>query len=122
MLFRESDPTRGLGAFLQLGFAESDRSPIAVYLGTGLNYIGLLPGRDRDVLGFAMAHARNSHAFLEAQPAGTPRAETSLELTYRAELLPWLRLQPDVQYIIHPGTNPHRPNALVLTLQVRVTL
>lgn len=36
-----------------------------------------------------------------------------LEATYQIMLTPWLSLQPDIQYVIHPsGTNI--PNALVL--------
>jgi len=73
LLIPEASPTQGLGGFVQLGFADSDRNPIATYLGTGLTYTGLLPGRDHDVLGWAMAHARHGNAFLRTQPAGTPR-------------------------------------------------
>ena len=31
--------------------------------------------------------------------------EQILELTYSAQLTPWLSIQPDVQYIIHPGAS-----------------
>ncbi|MGE3537478.1 MAG: carbohydrate porin [Candidatus Tectimicrobiota bacterium] len=122
LLIPGRDATQGLGGFLQLGFADSDRNPIAVYLGTGLTYTGLLPGREQDVLGFAMAQARNSSAFLRTQAANTPRAETTLEWSYRAVLLPWLQLQPDVQYVMNPGTNPELANALALTLRVKMIL
>jgi porin len=35
------------------------------------------------------------------------------ELTYNDNLTTWLSVQPDVQYIIHPDTNPALRNALV---------
>jgi porin len=50
------------------------------------------------------------------------RAETVLELTSRARLLPAVSLQPDLQYVIHPGTDPLLENALVFTLRVEATL
>ena len=73
------------------------------------------------MLGFAVAHARHSEAFRRVQP-GSARAETTLELTYHAEVLPGLRVQPDVQYVIHPGSTPALENTLVFTLRVQITL
>jgi porin len=117
----EQDSGQGLGAFVQVGYAASDRNQIALYLGAGLVYTGLLSRRDHDVLGLAVAHARYSEAFRRVQP-GSARAETTLELTYRAEVLPGLRVQPDVQYVLHPGSTPALENALVFTLRVQITL
>ena len=120
-LLPEADPTQGLGGFTQVGYASSDRNQIALYLGGGLTYTGLFPCRQSDVLGLAVAHARNSDAFLRVQPE-MKRAETVLELTYRARLLPWLHLQPNLQYIINPGTSPTLDNALVFALRVEIAL
>jgi porin len=42
--------------------------------------------------------------------------ETVLELSYQAQVLPWLQVQPDIQYVITPGggiPNPNRPGQLV---------
>jgi porin len=117
-LVQEQDPAQGLGTFVQLGYAASDRNPIAWYLGGGLTYTGLVPDRDRDVLGLAVAHARSSKALRRVQPGGD-RAETTLELTYRAEVLPGVSVQPDLQYVIHPGTDPTLENALVFTLRIQ---
>jgi porin len=120
-VWREHDLSQGLGIFGQVGHASSERNQIALYLGAGLTYTGVFPRRDSDVLGFAVAQARNSEAFLSTQP-DRHRAETVLEFTYRARILSALSLQPDVQYVIHPGTNPLLENALVFTLRVEATL
>lgn len=49
------------------------------------------------------------------------RTETVFELTY----IPWisdqLSLQPDVQYIVHPNTDPALENALNLLLRLEIT-
>ena len=33
-----------------------------------------------------------------------------LELTYHAKITPWLTVQPDFQYVIHPGGNVPQPD------------
>jgi carbohydrate-selective porin OprB len=42
--------------------------------------------------------------------------ETVLELSYQAQALPWLQVQPDIQYVIDPGggiPDPSRPGQRV---------
>ena len=38
----------------------------------------------------------------------------ALEWGYAIQLTPWLKVQPDIQYIIRPGGTGRVPNALVL--------
>jgi porin len=44
-------PDQGLGAFGRLAFEPQDRNFIGFYFDTGLNYKGLIPTRDNDILG-----------------------------------------------------------------------
>ena len=44
--------------------------------------------------------------------------ETAIEFTYRAEICPWLILQPDVQYIINPSMDPSLKNALQIGVRL----
>ncbi|MEZ5597502.1 MAG: carbohydrate porin [Pseudomonadales bacterium] len=111
---------RGLGVFLQLGLADSSRNQIGTYVGGGINWIGPLASRSEDVLGFAFAHARNGGDFRHANP-GIERAETTLELTYLLSPRPWLTVQPDIQYVINPGTDPSIDNALVTSLRLQLS-
>ncbi len=124
-LFSEGDDGQGLGAFLQFGLADPHRNQIGSYWGAGLHYTGLLPGRGHDVAGLAVASARNSDHYIRYMEAaaGTTvaRAETVVEATYQAEVRPWLTIQPDVQYIINPGTDPARKNALVVGARLEVS-
>ena len=124
-LFTTGEDGQGLGAFVQFGFADPQRNEIGRYWGAGLNYTGLIPGRDHDVAGIAVASARNGDHFLHfmqtAQASAFERAETVIEATYLAELRPWLNVQPDVQYVIHPGTDPALDDALVAGARVQVT-
>ena len=48
-----------------------------------------------------------------AQANGTPPVhgiETVVELTYAAQALPWLVLQPDMQFIANPGAGQLNPD------------
>ncbi len=117
-IYRESeDRSQGLTLFGRYGIAEGVINQLASYLGGGAVYQGLLPGRGEDQLGFAVATAYNSSPFRDAmQQAGHTfdHSEVVLELTYRTSITPWLAIQPDVQYIINPGTDPTIGNALVV--------
>ena len=50
-----------------------------------------------------------------------PDYEALLEVTYQANLAPWLSVQPDLQYIVHPGGSPRYGNALVLGTRAVLT-
>ena len=43
-----------------------------------------------------------------------------MELTYLIQATSWFAVQPDLQYVIHPNTDPTIPNALVFTLRFEV--
>ncbi len=125
-VYREKqDAAQGLTLFARVGAADTRVNRFGFYTGSGINYTGLIPSRSQDELGFAVAAARNGKPFSKAASnAGTPieRWEVNLELTYRAQITPWLAMQPDMQYIINPGTNPALKNALVIGMRFEVSL
>ena len=45
-----------------------------------------------------------------------------IEATYIIELTKWLSIQPDLQYIVHPGGSGEIPNALVIGFQLAVDI
>lgn len=117
------DDAQGLHGFLRAGTARESVNQTGRYLGAGLVYTGLLPGRDADQLGLAVAAAFNGDTFKRARrAAGLPvdRAEVNLELSYRMPITDWLTLQPDLQYIIDPGAQGELKNALVLGLRFEI--
>ena len=95
--------------------------------------------RDQDTFGIALGYGHLSGGAMSNQngtqyPSSasgtltqlTPGAaaenfEMAIESTYLAQLTPWLAIQPDVQYIIHPGALQSSANALVLGLRATVT-
>ena len=94
------------------------------YVGAGLTAKGLMPGRPDDEIGLALARAANGahyRALQESLPGLRPTsAETTLEATYLAQVSPWLAVQPDLQWVIDPGTRSGE--ALVLQLEAEVAL
>lgn len=115
-VFREKDdPDQGLAVYGRFGYANPSINPISYYIGAGAVYTGLIPKRNQDKLGVAVATAINGSKFVNGQQAaGTPvkRSETNIEVSYKAQLTPWLAVQPDVQYIMNPGMDPSRGHAL----------
>lgn len=125
-LFAEGNDGQGLGAFVQFGLADPHRNRIGRYWGAGLQYTGLIPGRDHDVAGLAVASARNGEHFMRfmqtEEMIPVEHAETVLEATYQVEVRPWLEVQPDLQYVVHPGTDPAQNDALVAGVRVTVAI
>ncbi|MBW2542608.1 MAG: carbohydrate porin [Deltaproteobacteria bacterium] len=124
-LYSEAADGQGLGAFVQFGYADENRNQLAYYWGAGLRYVGLIPGRDRDEFGVAVASAWNGDEFIRFTRAveSTPveRTETVIEAAYRAEILPGFVLQPDLQYVINPSMDPSLDNALQLGIRVEMS-
>lgn len=121
MVWREPGAVdQGLGVFLRLAGAPEDRNEISFYADGGVAYKGLLRGRDDDVFALGIAYAkvssRASDLDRDARAFGAPNKpirdfEAAIELTYRTQLAPWWSVQPDLQYIVHPGGNIANPNS-----------
>ncbi len=109
------DTNQGLSAFFRTGIANGRVNQFDRFASLGMTYTGLIKGRDQDQLGLAMASAFTSSDYRLASPS--TKAETVVELTYRAPLTQWLTLQPNVQYVINPGTDPTLSDALAFGLR-----
>ncbi len=119
------DDGQGLGLFMRVGLANGNVNQYDFNVSGGLVYTGLIRGRETDKLGFAATHANNSLAYKSAaRMAGNlfASAELALEITYVAQLTSWLSIQPDIQHVIHPATNPELEAATVLGSRLRVGL
>jgi len=114
-------PEQGLAAFERASAATAAVNVFSSSLETGVLYRGPLPGRDGDRVGVLVAHARGSSAFratLAATGVPTTAAETVVELSYRAQMLPWLTVQPLVQRVLDPGLDSRLGDAWIAGLRV----
>ncbi len=104
--------TQGIALFVQIMHAPENRNLSDLFIEGGLDWKGIIPGRSHDAAGLAVTHAGIGAAAVRfSQDAvfftgfGTPYSpgETIVEATYRARLTPWLKVQPDLQYVVNPG-------------------
>jgi porin len=108
---------RGLGWFARLAWSPGDRALVGFYADTGVSWTGVLPGREDDRLGVALAWSELGYAERAALRAAGSVAvghEALIEATYSFAIAKWLALQPDLQYVIHPGGTGDLANALVI--------
>jgi porin len=101
-----------LCAHLRAGLAPEDRNTVAWAADAALALLGPLPGRPADTVALGLVHAE-----LSSRLPGQDH-EQVLELSYTAELRPGLSLQPDLQYIRHPGADPSRDDAVLFILRL----
>ncbi|MBI4581007.1 MAG: carbohydrate porin [Planctomycetes bacterium] len=127
LLYREG-PTdeQGLGWFFRYGWREDDlvndagANYFSQFWSTGLAYMGLLPTRDRDVMGLAVAQLLPSQTYRDRRDIHLD-GETICEWYYAFALTPWCVITPDFQYINAPNGGATVSHALVGGIRVRVT-
>lgn len=121
MIWRSSkDPNRTLNLFGRaMGTPFADRNLVDFSANLGLVLKDPFPYRTMDSLGIGMGftHVSARQAAADADVATytgtyTPRrtSETYVEATYQRQVTPWLQLQPDIQYVFHPGGGVADPN------------
>jgi porin len=123
MLWRGGE--KAISVFVRSGASPSDRNLLSWYIDGGIGFKGLVRGRGDDVLTLGAAYAkisddasnldRDTLAF-NGPPYPIRNHEFVLEASYIAQITPWWTLQPDIQYIVHPGgrvPDPSNPNATV---------
>ena len=112
---RSHPPYQGLylwGAFV----AHPDES-ISLYpywLNVGLHYKGLIPKRDADRVGVGFRYGVTT-------PDLALKDEYSVEFYYHYQILQWMKISPDVQYIWNPGGGDI-PNSLVIGFEFSMDL
>jgi porin len=112
----QADDGQGLGMFLSFGFADEDVSACGTALALGVEWTGVLQGRDSDVLGFCICHCDLS----DDPAAGTADDETAFELLYKVALTPAVSIKPELQYIANPGGVDATDDVLAALLRIEI--
>lgn len=110
-------------AFLRAGVADGDTTPFGGGMQAGLSGRRVLRSRPASMVSIGYGMASLSDRYRRANPAGAPpltASENALELTYSDRLLPFLTLQPDVQYVVRPSGRRDAGDVLVLGLRAIV--
>ena len=118
MIYRDGGPgsEQGLTLWGEVAVApRSSVSPLPLFIGGGLSYQGLIPGRGPDVASLGVIYG----ALSQDLPRTT--AETVIEMNYQLILPGGVSITPDLQYIVRPGGVRGAGNALVLGAQVTLS-
>lgn len=114
-----AEDDKGIGVFTRISGSPADRNLISFYIDAGVNFTGIIPGRPDDAFGVAAAYARISPnaALLDQETnffnntfAPIRNYEAVIEATYQAQIMTGWSIQPNFQYIFHPGGNIPNPN------------
>lgn len=111
----------GLNGFFQAGFAPGDRNKVSYFLASGIRARGFAKNRVHDVFGLGISWMGISHQYCQYIP-NSYQSETALEFTYKISVNNEYLIQPDFQYLIHPGASWQYRNALAATMRFSITL
>lgn len=107
-----------LAGFFRMGFAAPTVNSTKTGIETGLNYKGLIKSRADDVAGIALSRVTFTDDYRRVND--TLEDETVFEILYRFSLPRGILLQPDIQYVIHPGGTRGAEDVTVGALRVEV--
>jgi len=120
MLTKENagpEDSQGLGTFFRYGYADGKRNDITHFWSVGFQCLGLLDGRNEDVLGVGFAEGVFSDA---ASTTYTEDYESVLEFYYGVQVTPYLNISPSIQYVTNPGGNETIRDAVVLAVRAQM--
>ena len=123
--FGEKKLSPKTGVFLRVGVADSRVNQFGFFTGSGVVFSGLLQPGSQDQLGLSIAYAQNGHHVIDAfrqNNLALENSETTFEATYSFFLTHWFLFQPDLQYIVNPGTNPGINNAFISNFRFELSL
>jgi porin len=116
------DDDRGIGIFARASYSPPNQNLIDLYADSGIEFVGLDDRRPKDKFGIAAGYARISSRARALDgdfqallgPAWPVRSfESLVTAVYQYEVRGGWTLQPNFQYIMHPGggaTNPLGPS------------
>jgi porin len=121
-------PDGGIGVFSRISASPSDRNFVSFYLDGGIVFTGMLPHRPDDKFGATFLYSKVSDqlAALDqdrviytgiVQPVRD--YELTMELAYMWQIIPGWTVQPDFQYVWHPGGNVPDPTVVSPLLPIK---
>lgn len=100
---------QGANAYLRASYLPDDRNLIDFYVDGGVTYKGLIPGRGDDTFGVSGAYGHISSGVSAVDAVTNPPLvrdyQALIEATYQLTILPGFSIQPDFQYVFHPGAH-----------------
>ena len=124
-IWRNNLKGKELGLFFRGGLAPRDRNRYELAVDGGFNLFNPFTKMEGDVVGVGIVFAKVSDSIcqLEEQAGIRPVSdyEIAFEVTGQFPVTTWLTLQPNVQWVYHPGSSNVLENALVLSIRSTFT-
>ncbi len=122
MLYRESrDDDQGLGVFARFAYRTPEQNQFYHFWSAGFQYLGPIPGRDRDRLGFGFLAQYPSVNFREFVDPDIDE-EVIYELYYAIQATDHIVVTLDAQYIDNPAGQSDPTNTITAGVRVRFAL
>lgn len=112
---------RSLTAFARVGVSDAKTSIFKGGWQAGLLATGVFAARPDSKASFGVAQGALAGGFRNILNMGgthPAKAESMIEATYADKIAPFLTVQPDILYVVHPGGDARAKNALVLNLRL----
>jgi len=105
----------GITPFAAVLLAPDNRNRFPFFFDAGVIFEKMIQSRPDDSISLGIAYGSYSSHLPQT-------AETVLEVNYWYQAAKWLAITPDIQYVIRPKGRSFTPNALVIGMQVSITL
>lgn len=122
-LYRVPGENRDTAVFFRYGFADGRTNNLDYSFSLGVSVRGPFAGRQYDSFGIAYTRAHSgaqgrSRLSQDSDSSLAANAESLLEITYRAQVIPGVFVQPLVQRIFNPGL--YLPHATVAGVRLQL--
>jgi porin len=111
-----ADDSRGISIFGQYAYADPSVSPAAHHVGLGAVWMGPIQWRPKDSAGLAA-----TGVWFSNQSGISEDHELAIESFYEIQVMPFISVKPDLQYIMNPSGAAAAKDALVGTLRVTIS-
>ena len=113
--------TQGLGAFFMTGFVTYKNVLTHLFGAIGVNYSGIFNVKIPDIVSIGLTSQQLNNLYFEKYRTTTTKNETIIELNYIYTLNKHFNIQPDLQYLIHPGASRSITDCLLGILRFEIS-
>jgi carbohydrate-selective porin OprB len=110
--------TEKSGAFFRYGWDDGRVRKFSNYWSFGGTRRGLIPEREKDVLGFGFGQGITHQDYRRANNA--THTETIVEAYYKIHMTDWYSITLDIQTLFNPGTNSHNETAVIPGIRLKM--
>lgn len=125
LYLEKNSPEQGLCSYYRIGYVESIFNPTKLFIAAGFEYKGLIPSRDDDCVGIGFTFSQISDDYLrkiESETNNPTLSDSNIELFYKYELIPFLNIQPVIQYFLSPMLLLESKNIFVFGLRITIII